>query len=229
MPIKVVLTPDEHAALDEGARANYDERTDKDGAKSYWAQLEGPDGYAYEDVKGLKSALTREREQYKAANRQLAQMRDKLGDIDVETLQSELETLRAESAASTARLGAALRASAVAAACASAKANPALIEPVVEKRTQVTNGKIVVLDEAGAPTDMTVTQLVNELREDDRYAGAFAGTGNSGGGSSGANGSKGSARSTPSAGPQRRSAMSVQAKCAYISEHGNDAFMNLPY
>jgi hypothetical protein len=68
---------------------------------------------------------------------------------------------------------------AAAAKMATAEAHGAirLIAPLVEKRLRIEDAdgapKVIVLDEAGAPSAMTVAELVAEMRKDKALAQAF--------------------------------------------------------
>lgn len=75
----------------------------------------------------------------------------------------------------------------------------------------------VVVDSSGK--NVTITQLVDEMRQNEIYGRAFDASGNSGSG-------KGPA-STGGAG-QKRSAMSAAEKSAYIEKYGQDRYLRLP-
>jgi hypothetical protein len=65
-------------------------------------------------------------------------------------------------------------------------------------------------------------ELFLELKDDDEYAGAFDGTGKSGGGTPGDGGG-----SPPPAGGKLKKDMTDAEKAAYISEHGGEAYRDL--
>lgn len=114
-----------------------------------------------------------------------------------------------------------------------AKGSVRLLLPVVKARAQVkeTDGKfnLVVTDDKGVPQvrgtksePMTLDQLVEELKADKEYAGAFDGTGASGSGAP-ASGARGGAPGITS----RSQLKNSKAKSDYIKEHGLENFKKL--
>lgn len=108
-----------------------------------------------------------------------------------------------------------------------------LLLPVVKARSQVkeVDGKfvLVVTDERGTPQvrgtksePMTLDQLVEELKADKEYAGAFDGTGASGSGAP-ASGARGGAPGITS----RSQLKNTKAKSDFIKEYGLEAFKAL--
>lgn len=118
-------------------------------------------------------------------------------------------------------------------ALAEAKGSVTLLLPHVRANTRVVedNGdfKVEVIDKQqnvrigdskGAP--MTIKDLVTEMRNSDEFGRAFEGDGTSGGGKRPGNGGGG----TPTL---KRSTMSAKEKGDYAREHGQDAFLKLPF
>ncbi len=83
MPLKAVLTKEEHGALPEAMRQYY---VEKDG--KFMLDAEG-----VEDVTGLKSALAAVREEAKQAKKQLQETIDKFKDIDPEKAKAAQQKL----------------------------------------------------------------------------------------------------------------------------------------
>ncbi len=215
-------------AVEEAQRALYAEHTDDSGAKSFRLALELPEGVEVASFKGLKTALAKERDNAREAERLRKELEARLQGLDPATLQAELESQRRETAARESRLQTALVAASIERACAAARGNPELLAPMLEKRTAVREGVVVVLDDIGAVRPgVTVSALVAEMSASGRFDGAFAGTGNSGGGSHGVQGGKGSA-GTLSLSGRRRGSMSPSEKVAALKELGTDGFMRLP-
>jgi hypothetical protein len=217
--------------IPEALRAEYAEHTDDAGQKSFRLALDLPDNFAVEDVKGLKSALQRERENAREAERLRKAAEERAAGAGSEALQAEVATLRETLTASERRLQDAIAANEMGAAVAKHRGNPHVLLPVLKTMTKVVDGAVVVLDAAGQPrAGVTVDALVAELAGRDEYAGSFAGTGQSGGASHGTQGSKGSGSSgTLTLAGRRRSSMSPKERVAAIKELGNDAYMRLPW
>jgi hypothetical protein len=213
-------------SIPESLRGEYAEHTDAAGKKTFKLALDLPDGLAVENVAGLKSALQKERTNAGDTAKELAKLRESLNGVDVASLQGELKTLREQSQASQGRLEAAIASAQISAAIAQHRGNQELLAPVLEKRTRVVDGVVAVIGDDGKVRDgVTVSDLVAEMRGNDVYSGAFAGTGKSGGGATGGDGSGGGGK--PAA-YKRRSAMSLQEKASAIRELGTDGFMSLP-
>ena len=92
-------------------------------------------------------------------------------------------------AAGDLKLEDALVGEAVTRAITEAEGNPLLLDHIVRAQVRLDDGKAVVvgkdkktlrLDDKGDP--MTITALVDEFKQNDAYAGAFAGTGSRGSG-----------------------------------------------
>jgi hypothetical protein len=214
-------------ALAEPLREHY--RKNDDG--SYDAELsELPDGYEVASFKGLKSSLQKERDNAKTAAARVRELEQQLQGAGDETLRAELDTLRSQNAESQQRLQKAIAANAITAAITAAKGNSELLTPIIEKRSKVDDdGKLVVLDDAGKPRGgVTVADLVKEMSESGRFDGAFAGTGQSGGGSTATDISKGG-RPTLTLAGKRRSQLSYGERARLLQELGSDAYHRLPY
>lgn len=121
------------------------------------------------------------------------------------------------------------------------KGNVTLLLPHVKahvRMVQDDTGEYVarVVDDAGNPRVngegkfLTVRELVSEMRDSDTFAKAFEASGQSGGGTppAGSGGSGGTGRKGGIPSDLKRGAMSTKEKVAFIKEHGEDAFMNLP-
>lgn len=75
--MKAKITKDEFNALPEALRKEYKEQGDK-----YLLIVDSVDGWALEDVTGLRSALGKERDNATNATRELTQLREQFKDID---------------------------------------------------------------------------------------------------------------------------------------------------
>jgi hypothetical protein len=225
-----------------------------------------------EDVTGLKSALQKEREAAREAQRKLRQQQEQFAGFDMDEYnalkeqQAKAEEERAKKAGEWDNLkqqlvdkhssdkaaweqekakllnaftGQVSEAAAVQ-ALAEHKGNPLFLKSHVLgaiKVVQDDSGKFItqVVDDAGNPRMngegkfLTVSDYVKELRENEAFAGAFAGAGSSGGGTPpGAgqgNGSRGKG-GIPS--NLKRGEMTARQKVDFIKEFGNDEFMKLP-
>jgi hypothetical protein len=86
----------------------------------------------------------------------------------------------------------------------------------------------------GSGDPLTIKDLVSEMRDQDVYAGAFKGSGQSGSDSQPQAGGEGNIAANGGGNPTipkdgiNRSQMDTKQKVAYIKEHGNEAFQNLP-
>jgi hypothetical protein len=122
--------------------------------------------------------------------------------------------------------------------CSELKASAALLMPHIRSMTKLVeeDGQfhVRVLDAQGNPRVdakgqfLGVRELLTEMRSNDVYSGAFAGTGKSGGGSAGGDGNGGGG-GKPNQGDLKRSTMDVAAKATYIREHGTEEYMKLPF
>lgn len=116
---------------------------------------------------------------------------------------------------------------------AAAKGVPGLLLPHVKSQVKVIEEdgsfQVRVVNAKGEPRVngdgqfMTIKDLVSEMRQSEIYARAFEGSGASGSGTP----PSGSGRSGQSSKP--RSQMSIDEKSAYIRDHGQDAYLKLPF
>jgi hypothetical protein len=217
----------------EGIRNEYAEHTAADGTKSFRLALDLPADHSIENVKGLKTALAKERDNAKtaataqeAAQRELTTLREQLRGLDVSTLKAERDTLAKTITESQQRLDTAIASAAIVSALAEHRGNATVLTPLLERQVRVVNGEPVVVGTDGKPrAGVSVSDLVGELRNDSAYAGVFAGTGKSGGGATGGDGAPGG---TKPGTHKRRSQMTLAEKAAAMRELGTDGFMNLP-
>lgn len=216
---------DTQDAIPEPLRAEY---TEVEG-KFVLKVDELPEGFAIENVTGLKSALKKERENGRTLAERLAaiegggteemkKLSGKVNDLDTQTrkLRAELQAERLTNLTTEAIF--------------EAKGNPALLRPVLEKRIKIDeNGKPQVIDDTGQPLlnkagePVSVRDFVFALREIPTYQGAFSGSGASGAGTPHSSGKGGTGTVT-----KRRSEMTVAEKASYLKEHGTEKFMQLP-
>lgn len=217
--------------IPESLRSEYAEHTAEDGSKSFRLALELPEHHTVEDVRGLKTALGRERDNAKAAEKARRDLESQLASGgDTKALQAELESLRSETAARDARIADLVAGGEMREALAKHRGNPHTMIPVLKSMTKVENGKVVVLDDAGKPREgINVDALVAELRDRDEFSSAFAGTGQSGGGSTSTDTSKGVNRPTLTLAGKRRSQLSYGERARLLQELGSDAYHRLPY
>jgi hypothetical protein len=256
-------------AVPEDLRGDY---VEKDG-KYMLKALEGfVPGDQVEDVTGLKSALQKERENAREAQRKYRQMQEQYSGYDVEELQqlreaqAKAEEDRAKKAGEWDSLKTQLvtkhndeksawekekaelmnafsnqlRETAALQAISENKGNTALLKPHVLAALKVErdeSGKFVthVVDDAGGArmnSDgkyLSVSDYVKDLRDQETFAGAFLGTGSSGGGTPPGGGDKGGAGGKggiPS--DLKRGGMTPKQKVDFINEYGHDEFMKLP-
>jgi hypothetical protein len=243
--------------------------------------LKAAKGYESPDaVKGLKSALQKERDNVGARSTELSKIKEQLGDLtpdQIVELRAKLATdeenkakaagewdklkgqMNDQHKAALAKkdeengalrnaLNAQLIDSEAARAIADEKGNATLLMPHVKAMTRVVEEggkfKVVVVDEVGTPKvdakgePLTIKALVAQLRTNEVYAGAFAGSGNSGGGAGAGAGAGGGGAGAGGAGagggsgagtkPTSRSKMTIVEKTTYIKEHGTDEYMKIP-
>lgn len=134
---------------------------------------------------------------------------------------------------------------AVVSAISGADGNVELLRPHVKQMVKLIeqeNGEFApqVVDAAGtrrvngSGDPLTIKDLVSEMRDQDVYAGAFKGSGQSGSDSQPQAGGEGNIAANGGGNPTipkdglNRSQMDTKQKVAYIKEHGNEAFQNLP-
>lgn len=212
----------------EALRSEYAEHTAADGSKSYRLALELPDNHSIEDVRGLKSSLTKERDNNKAAAKLIKELEARLATAPEPALTAEVETLRATIRDSEVRLQAAVADAEISKAVVKHKGNAELLPTIVKTMTRVEDGKVLVLGADNKVRDgVTVDDLIAELAADNKYAGLFAGTGRSGGGSTGTDGGKGG--HVQIAAGMRRSSMKPSDKAKFIREHGQERYMQIPW
>jgi hypothetical protein len=201
--------------LDEPLRENYTER-ELNGKKVFVLTVDGIE-HAHE-VKGLKSALDRTRDENKDLAARLKKAEG--ADYKAKYLQHALDRAASE-------------------AILAGQGDPLFLTPILRDRLRVTedgdkvtvtvageNGEALLNEATGQPyTAADYVKLV--MRKDARYASVFKGTSESGGGSTGA-AFTGAAHTKPTAG-LKRSTMSPADKVAYIGEHGRGAYEALPW
>lgn len=116
------------------------------------------------------------------------------------------------------------------------KGSTTLLLPHIQRNVRVVekDGKFipVVVDKDGNSRvdgqglPLSIKALVAEMKKSDEFSRAFDGTGQSGGGAPPGGRPPGGA---PPAGGKNRSKMTVPEKAAYIKEHGQVAFLQLPH
>ena len=209
-----------------------------------YEEVEGQ-GFVLKLVKGLKTALTKERENAKTATDALAaaegvvetriqtavqERESQLQDEFRQTVSDEVRKARDEAAAGK-------KEAAATQALQKAGGNISLMQDKVTSRLWVDeNGNTFVASKNGTPeldaegNAMSVDGLVASLKANPEFAGAFKGTGSAGGGTPpldgglGLNGGGGGDKT-----PGRRSQMTPREKVDFIKENGNDAYQSLPY
>jgi len=225
-----------------------------------------------EDVSGLKSALNKERDAAREAQRKIRQIQEQYSGFDLDELK-ELREAQAKAEEDRQRkagewdslknqlvtkhnedrsawdkeksdlldaFGRQMKETAALQAISDNKGNTALLKPHVLAALKIErddNGMFVtrVVDDAGSARMngdgqyLSVSDYVKDLRDQETFAGAFLGTGSSGGGTppgAGEKGGKGGKGGIPS--DLKRGSMKPNEKVAFINEHGHDAFMALP-
>jgi hypothetical protein len=205
---------------------------------------EGEDGtFSLTLVKGLKSALGKERQFVKERDIKLATQRDENEGAITSAIarrESELqeefrtreESIRKEALETS---QSARKKAAVAVALQKVGGNILLLEEKVAAQLAIDeNGEAYVASKDGTPlldengNRQSVDGLVATFRADPNFAGAFKGNGQSGGGGAGAETGNGGVMQMSSE-PQFRSQMTPKEKVAFINEHGNDKFQSLPF
>lgn len=184
-----------------------------------------------ERIAGLKSALAKERQNSRNAQRRLEEL-EKAPKSDDELQAARDEAKRAKEEANGLRLN-----SAATEAIAAAQGNTALLQSVVEARLGVdAEGKTYVRAVTGGAallnpdgSEMSPTQFVESLRADERYQGAFkAKTPGGGGGAPPNPGGKGDQTVLRMPTNARRGAMTAKQKVDFIKTHGQAKFLALP-
>ena len=262
-----------HIESEVGKALGVEYRKGDDG--KYYLVVQEQDGWALENVTGLRNSVEATREERDQA---LAKLK-KFGDVDPAKLpeildkakkfdemdpdaeigklktqfeewkeellqqkdQEKEEALAAERQRAE-RLKAAYEEKAIVAEATSImsapeiKGNPALLLPIIRDMTEVVeeDGQFRVrvlnptkpgrerIGKDGGP--MTLEELIHELRQDEKYAGAFEGSGKSGGGTPPEGGGTGGGEF----GAKKRSEMTDEEKAAFIHERGMEEFTKLP-
>src|SRR5688572_30430642 len=148
----------------ESLRSEYTE-VEENGAKVFRLQLDLPNG--------IKSALQRERDNVKAADKRARDAEARLqafDGIDVATLTAEIDTLRTQNAESQQRLQTARADSEIERAIVKYKGNGELLPPIIKTMVEMKDGKLVVTGREGVTT---IDELIGALAQDDKYAGLF--------------------------------------------------------
>jgi len=141
----------------------------------------------------------------------------KARDEALSTYRSQIEKLLVDSAAT--------------AALAEAKGSVDLLLPHIRNAARVVEKDgvfaVEIVSPDGAPKvnakgdNMSIKELVAEMRQSDVFGRAFEASGNSGTG-------KGPSNGTGGTGQLKRSQMTLKQKADYVAEHGQEAFLKLP-
>jgi hypothetical protein len=214
-------------AIPEDWRENYEPVTTEDGGTVY--RLAVLNGYESQDaVKGLKSALKKERDNVSLLKKEITTLKG--------AQPTESDDLRSQLAAKDKELANSAAQAAALSALQKAGADADLLLPLVTKRLRAEkNGNggghtVEVLGEDGNPLlsesgePLSVGAFVESLKA--KHPNAFAGTPHRGGG---APADGGTGRYSASSTSKRRSKMTPKEKVAFIREHGNAKFMELPW
>ena len=249
----------------EGMQEHYSQREDG----KYQLAVEAPEGWALEDVAGLKSAYSKEKENRKAlerkvkaygdldpdAAREAMQKWDEIKGLDpkkdadriaqekFEALQGQIVKKHESELAKRDETNKKLRSQlehmmvdqAATAALAEAGGSVDLLLPIIRSQTRVTedddgsltvqvlgqDGSPRITSKAGDSGMMTIDELVQELRQSEKYGRAFDASGTSGSGMR-----PGSGVREP--GQLKRSKMTAAQKNDYIEKHGQQAYLKLP-
>lgn len=224
MAMKAIIDAEAHAALAENLRSEY---VEKDG--KFVLDVTPVDGLELSDVGGLRSALTKEREnvrkaqaliekfgeitpdQAREALAELEKFRgsdpdkkaEELAEVKVKQVSDKLTAEKAkvekELADTVKQLEAVLITDAATRAILDAEGEPTLLLPHVERATRLRrldDGKriVEVLDDdgnvrlstkSGSTDAMSLGEFVSSLKENDKFAPAFKGSGASGSGAGG--------------------------------------------
>jgi hypothetical protein len=220
-------------------KAVRDARKDADAAKARLKALEEQfSGVDLEEIKKLREeqeqreqdALTKAGEwdklkgQMNEAHAKALQRKDEEAAVLRKALETHLIDAQATSAIST------------------AKGSTLLLLPHVKSHTKVVqeNGqyRVQVVDDTGSPrvdasgNPLSIAQLIEEMKKAPDYQRAFEGSGASGGGGGdGSSNGNGDAAGRPPAnqGNLLRSKMNIDQKSAYIAEHGEAKFLQIPW
>lgn len=256
------------AIVDEVPEGMADHYTKREDGKFQLA-IEAPEGWALEDVSGLKSAFSKEMENRKALERKVKAFGDldpdhareavakwnEFKDIDpkkdadriaqekFEALQGQLGKKHQAEIQAREESNKKLRGqlehlmvdAAATAALAEAGGSVDLLLPIIRSQTKVTedddgsltvqvlgqDGSPRITSKAGDSGMMTINELVQELRQSEKYGRAFDASGRSGSGMR-----PGGSGGEP--GAYKRSKMTAQQKAEYQRKHGQAAYLALP-
>ncbi len=243
MKLKTILTEDEYTALNEDLHENYVERKDSEDHTIYRLEVEG-----LEEVSGLKSALKKERDNFKASNAQVKALEEKIETLktsggsaeELQAAQTKLADLEKNFGGLSKTLKTVVRDKAITEAIEAnngfAELGPAYLKEKV--KVEVDGDKVTVhIEHDGAK--LTVNDYTAQLSAaagdkshplyTEGLGRMFKASGHSGGGTpptGGGNNKGGSRGRTIDTKP--RSQMQTKDKVAFIKEHGEDAFMKLP-
>lgn len=241
--MRLTAVVDDLTAVDEALRENYAQRDD---GKFYLA-LENIEHAS--DVTGLKSALQKERQNNRELERikarlggdagieSVAKFREQFKDVDPATLAAQLDETTGTLKRVQRSLAQAVADKEILSATANHRAMQDRLLPLLREKVKtveqedgsvvvrVLDGNAVAKAEDGTP--ITVDQLVESMRNDEAFAYAFYGTGQSGSGAQGSATRGGGAPANRS--DLQRSKMSSKAKVQYLKQYGENEFMKLPW
>lgn len=227
--MKIELVVKDIEQVPEDLRENYV----PDDSGAYRLAIAANDEGQLENVAALKKALDTERKTRREYKQELATLKDSLGDADAATLKSQLTEAETALTSMKTALADAVAKSAIKDAIAKARGVPEVLEPVLRQFLKANpDGTVRVLDSSGAVRvdesgePLTVDALLAELRERPEYGSVFLANGNSG---SGASGTGEHTRRAGATSASRRSKMGSEEKVAYISQHGREAYLRLPF
>lgn len=262
--------------LDGVSDAFKGEYTEKDG--KFYLAVEPVEGYALENVEGLKTALSAANGKFTGAEKELKKFgsawdkdkgwqhsvdptkvktavakydefssfdpekeADKVAQAKIDAMkqqlvdqhQAELGSATERNALLTSTVNDLLIKQEAATALAGAKGDAVLLMPHIERQTRVgekdgkffvevldANGNVRIGD--GKGTNMTIVQLVEEMKKSSTFGKAFEGDGTSGSGKQQQGNGGGSSSGL------KRSEMSPQQKAEYQEKNGAQAFLKLP-
>jgi len=225
MAIKIDLSPDEYAALDETLREEYEEWGD-----GYRLSDALANGFESEsEIAGLKKALEREREAVRSLKGEVTAFREKLEGAEQGQRESDLTAMQREMAAMR-------KSTEIRDLLDRHGGNPALLRSIVESQTRISeSGVLEVVDSEGNPRlgedgkPMSADALVSAMRESSDYAGAFRGINQHGSGAEPGGlldmrgGRPNVTRSAPASTDLRNA--SVEEKRAYLEKFGRAAYI----
>jgi hypothetical protein len=238
---KLKLTVDKLDDIAEPLRELYVKRDDK-----YELDVDGvPEMRAALKTANHEAATLRTKykgidpEEVATLQTQVEELRAKSGPEAIESVKQQLLTAHGkERTKLEARLGKlqtalerALIESAAVSAITAAKGSAPLLLPFIKQRVKMVERddgtfEAQVVDEKGNPrvrddgTPMQIPQLIEELRANEDFGRAFDGRGSAGSGMGGGGGGRAT---------KKRSEMTVPEKAAYVEQHGNEAYLKLPY